>query len=198
MVDQNIHSDDYHEFRNRVSLETFIYLAMYGIKSATKNFTRQFKFTENDWNLSYSDVDLELKEKIENLSLPYILNTINQKKNSPTFNEFSDIFRDKNGELLYRSQIIKDYDPNINSFNDMLNSFTDQEFTGLFFTDNDIYMNIKTLYQILYGITVNSQGRSFGSIIKKTFRNSNIKNMASNKPYVLIGFSGDRLRIRNI
>ena len=40
----------------------FIYLAMYGIKFATNNYTRSFKFNYNDWTYKYSDIDFDLKE----------------------------------------------------------------------------------------------------------------------------------------
>lgn len=54
---------DLHELKEDITnTMCFIYLAMYGVQSATKNFTRDFMFTFNEWSDAYSDIDLDLKE----------------------------------------------------------------------------------------------------------------------------------------
>ena len=35
---------------------------------ATNKFTENFRFTHNDWNLKYTDVNIELKDKIDNIT----------------------------------------------------------------------------------------------------------------------------------
>lgn len=44
----------------------FVYIGMYGIMSATNNFTSDFVFSHNDWNETYTDTDYELKEYFTN------------------------------------------------------------------------------------------------------------------------------------
>lgn len=51
----------------------FVYLAMYGIKSATKNFTQGFNFTYNDWSSAYVDSNDELESFFETEFTPETL-----------------------------------------------------------------------------------------------------------------------------
>lgn len=56
-------SGDLHEIKNDVANTVmFIYLAMFGVKSATAGFTKDFRFTYNEWTDAYSDVDLDMKD----------------------------------------------------------------------------------------------------------------------------------------
>lgn len=56
-------SGDLHEIKNDIrNTICYIYLGMYGILSATKNFTRDFKFSFNEWTDSYADIDINIKQ----------------------------------------------------------------------------------------------------------------------------------------
>jgi hypothetical protein len=56
-------SGDLHEIKNDISnTVVFIYLAMYGVKSATGGFSHDFRFNYNEWTDAYSDVDLDMKD----------------------------------------------------------------------------------------------------------------------------------------
>ena len=59
----------------------FIYLAMYGIKIGTDDYSHSFKFKFNDWKLQYSDVNLDLKEKIEMVTIKNIADWISIPRN---------------------------------------------------------------------------------------------------------------------
>lgn len=76
-------SDDLHEIKNDLLNNTiFVYLAMYGIKEATKDFTSNFKFTYNEWGSNYEDIDQDLKESLSQIDLAklfsYLYNDIEE------------------------------------------------------------------------------------------------------------------------
>ena len=67
-------SKDLRELKNdQLNATIFVYLAMYGIKSATNNFENAFEFTHNEWNAEYADIDHDLKKTIEKIKCDNLL-----------------------------------------------------------------------------------------------------------------------------
>lgn len=67
-------SQDLHELKNdQLNTTIFVYLAMYGIKSATNNFENVFEFTHNEWNAEYADIDHDLKKTVEKIRCEHLL-----------------------------------------------------------------------------------------------------------------------------
>lgn len=60
----------------------FVYLAMFGLKSATNNFTTDFKFTHNEWSNEYSSIDQEFVKSVKAIKLDAILRAARYDKNS--------------------------------------------------------------------------------------------------------------------
>lgn len=67
-------SQDLRELKNdQLNTTIFVYLAMYGIKSATNNFENVFEFTHNEWNAEYADIDHDLKKVVEKIKCEHML-----------------------------------------------------------------------------------------------------------------------------
>lgn len=59
-------SNDLKEIKSDImNAVMYIYIGMYGIKLATNDFKRDFKFSHNEWNDSYSDADVDIKDFLE-------------------------------------------------------------------------------------------------------------------------------------
>lgn len=183
-------SDDFIELKQDINNSiVFIYLGMFGIFSATRNFTRNFEFDYNDWNLKYSDVDLDLRDKIEQLTLQ----TFVRHAKSLTKDHSKDLetaFFDINKNRLYKSDILKDL--GYNSYDDMISLFDNEEAASQFFTDNDIYISAKLLQRLAGDISSQYQ---FTSSLKKIY-NVDVTNIYNNQSYVKCTFFAGRLKLR--
>lgn len=74
-------SSDLHELKDDILCSTiFVYLAMYGVKSATDNFTKAFNFTHNEWSSDYQEVNHELKRQLENIKCSSLLEFCRENK----------------------------------------------------------------------------------------------------------------------
>lgn len=65
------YSEDFYEIRNdKSNLLTYIMFGMAGLSSATNKFTsRKIRFIANDWSSKYIDLDMEVRDLIDNLTL---------------------------------------------------------------------------------------------------------------------------------
>lgn len=183
-------SDSLDEIKNdNLNTILFIYFGMYGILDATKNFTDNFKFSYNDWRLSYSDIDLDLKEKIERVNVQKVCNYI--KTNKIHYDECKCIFFDVYGRRLYLSKTMlelgyKDYD-------DMIKMLSDETLSSSYFAENDVYMNVRLLQRLSGDLSPSAQ---FTQSLKKIYSLSTLPSYYLNQPYVKVSFVGDRLRIK--
>lgn len=183
-------SDSLSELKNNVGNTTaFIYFGMYGILSATKNFTDNFKFSYNDWNNTYSDVDTDSKEKIENITRTQILNYISA--NDKTKEEGKTMFFDMYKNRLYLSKSMTDY--GVTSYEDMLKLLKDDELFYSYFSEYDIYMSLRSIQMIIreYSCTP----ATFTQMFKKLFMLDKLDMLNGNKPYVKITFVGNKIKI---
>jgi len=184
------YSDDLNELkRDNTNIISFIYFAMYGILSATKNFQKNFQFTSNDWKLKYSDIDFELKDVIESINneklYNYLKNPIN--KNSNKY-----ILFDLTKKVLHESYTMKEF--GINNYTDMLEIFkNDEDFTS-YFSENDIYITREGL-QYLCGRSQESS-TTFTDKIKKLYGLSKkLQTVSSNKSVFKVRFRNNKMII---
>lgn len=182
-------SDNLRELKEDLSNTIiYIYFGMYGILFATKNFTSNFKFTENDWKMNYTDVDFDLKEKIELLTPEIIARYI--KSTTKTYEDGHTMFFDMNKERLYSSKTLKEL--GYYNFEDMLRLFEEEEAYLAYFSENDVYMSVRML-QMICGDTNSSI--AFSQALKKLYSLPSLVNIYNNKPYVKVSFSNKRLKV---
>lgn len=183
-------SDSLKELKDDISNTiAYIYFGMYGIMSATANFTRNFKFSYNEWRMTYSDMDFDLKEILENIGPEIILQYI--KKDTRNYDEAHTLFFDMNGERLYTSDTLKTL--GYHNFEEMLRMFEDEEAFISYFSENDVYISVRQLQQICNN---QSSAVSFSQAIKKLYSISSFKtDLYNNKPYLKITFVNKRMKI---
>lgn len=182
-------SDSLKEIKEDISNTiVYIYFAMYGIMSATNNFTSNFKFTENDWKLSYSDIDFDLKEQVENIGPEKIVKFI--RANTKNYEDCHFLFYDTAKEKLYESKTIKIL--GYYNFEDMIKMFEDEEAVINYFAENDAYMNVRLLQLIIGDM---SSAVTFSQSLKKLYGIPSYTLLHSNKPYVKVRFVNNKLKV---
>lgn len=182
-------SDSLSELKNDImNTIAYIYFAMFGLVSATKNFTSNFKFSYNDWRLKYSDIDMDLKEKLEKITNNDIISYI--KRSSTTYSECKYLFYDMNRVKLYESVSLKEL--GYKSYDDMIKMLSDDEALTYYFAENDVYISVRLLQAICMDL---STATTFTQAIKKIYSLSSLPMLAANKPYVKCTFKGKRLKI---
>lgn len=183
-------SDNLHELKDdTMNTTAYIYFAMMGIKHGTANFTKSFKFTSNDWDEKYSDIDFDLKEKLDALTIEKILRYI--RTNDRTMEEAKTMFFDcVEKTRLYNSKSMKMY--GVESLEKMIRLFENTEDFISYFSDNDCYMSLRSLQNIIHdaGTAIN-----FSNSLKKLYKVKEFQKLYNNKGYVKIGFSGKRMKI---
>lgn len=184
-------SDSLKELKDDIiNTTTYIYFAMYGIMMSTHCFKDNFQFNHNDWNLKYADLDMELKDKLDGITLKKI---VDRCKTSPSLKEsLKKTFYDADRVALYRSTTMKQF--SVHSIDDMLAVFSEPEFYTSFFAENDIYISIRSLQTF-----VNDMNSSaiFTSNIKKLYNIQSFNITIGNVPYLKCTFSNGRLKILN-
>ena len=184
------YSQDLHEISNNLlNSTTFVYLAMYGIKSATKGFRKSFEFTKNDWNDTYSDIAFDLKDKIRAISVDKLMGymTKNKKEVKSMFVN-TDIL---NPVAWQDSKELNDF--GFSGVNAIMNLLKSDEYRNDYFVDHDVFLNLKNLKDII-GENVMSQA-IFISNLKRLFANAQIIKTANGKQFVRINLSGNSMRI---
>ena len=180
-------SGDLREFRRDIANTIiYIYMGMYGLLNATRNFTRDFDFTYNEWKTSLADVDLTLKLAIQNVTLKDIYTYA--KRNEESFNECRALFYGESGKRLYRSaqffEVFKD-----SSYETMIEKLLDPEFVRVS-DDKNIFINLRTLKSILGNLMHQT---AFTNEIKKIYNVENLASFYNNQSYLEITLNGDKL-----
>lgn len=169
----------------------FIYFGMMGVRLATNNWVSPFKFTYNDWKLQYSDVDFDLKERIEQLR-PDILG-LTLKKYASKNKDYAYMLYDENKTLLSKSKTIKDL--GYNDIDGLIEMLNDEEISSMYFAEHDIYLSLKCL-QVLVGDR--NPTTSFNSSIKKLYNiTKGFDRLYNNNPYIKCTFIGSKLKVVN-
>ena len=184
-------SQDLHEVKEDVMNSIiFCYLGMYGIMEATKNWVSDFKFGYNDWNQTYTELDLDVKEAVEAITLAKVVNWMKVNKRSESVKTF---MYDRHGTNLYLSKIYADtgFDKSIDGLIKMLE---DDEVSSSFFAENNICVNLKSL-AILSGTLKTQIG--FTQAIKKIYnlQSRDVKRFYNNQSYVEVRVINNKLKI---
>ena len=159
---------------------------MYGIMIGTKNWTKNFQFTENDWNATYFDVDFTIKESIRQLTLQRILSYITKTPEKDCLDMFYGA--DKKKLYLSSSMTILGY----KSFKEMIAMLNDPEKAAHFFADNDIYISVKHLQKLIGN---HDTLITFSKNIRKLFNLKTFERLNNNQAYVRCTFISERLKI---
>lgn len=182
-------SDSLSEIKDNIqNTMMFIYFAMMGIKNATDGFTKNFEFTYNDWKLQYAAIDVGLKEKIDAVNLDKIVRYMNSSKTSS--DEAKVLFFSMDKKRLYDSSVFKEL--GYIGYDDLKQMLADIESSTAFFLDNDVYMNVKLLRQLVG--TLDSP-TAFTQSLKKIYGLNNLTTLYANQPYVKCTFQNRRLKI---
>ena len=182
-------SDTFIEIKNDIMNSVmFIYFGMYGIMEGTKNFTSNFKFTYNDWKMRYTDVDFELREKIESVSPEKIVKYI--KSSDSKYSECKPLLYSYDKARLYASNSLKEL--GYVNYDDMISMLSNPEAYTQYFAEYDFYINLKLLQKIIGDLT---PATSFTQSVKKLYSLTNCYPLYNNQPYVKATFVGRRLRI---
>lgn len=173
-----------------INTTTYIYFAMYGIMLATNQFQRNFAFNHNDWNMRYSDINIELKDTIESISLKRI---VERCQSSSSMKEMmKKTFYDEHRTALHRSSTMKQFD--VNSIDDLLNVFADPSLYTSYFAENDIYISIRSLQTLCNNVETSNM---FTAAVKKIYNITTFDMTIANIPYLKCTFSNGRLKILN-
>lgn len=181
-------SDSLSELKDDIANTTaYVYFAMYGILNATKSFKKNFEFSSNDWNMKYADVDIELKERIDQITLQKL---VDYAKTSAGSIQCKAGLYDMSKLKLYSSPTTKGYSvTNYEQLIKMLES--PAEYTS-YFSENDIYLSVRVI-QALSGALLSPT--AFTQAIKKLYTLSSLEVLGSNIPHVKCTFSNGRLKI---
>ena len=178
-------SDSLSELKDDVSNTTaYVYFAMYGILLATKNFTKNFSFDYNDWNLKYADVDIDLKTIIDSISIKQLADYM-----STNVALCKSGLYDINKKRLANSPVVKIYD--VNEYDDLIKLFKDAENYTAFFSENDIYISLRILQNLSNSLMSNT---SFTQTIRKLY-SPEIITLGANIPHVKCTFRNGKLKL---
>ena len=183
-------SDSLKELKNDLSnVSAYVYFGMYGIMMATKNFTESFKFTINDWNQSYADLDIDLKTKVDGVTIgmvvSYLEALIKRKE------EAKQMLYDINHYRLYSSPLTEMY--GVHDFDSMIKFLETPEYMTAFFDENDIYMNVKLLQGIIKNV---DSPMKFSQELKRLYGIPSYEIFNGNKSYVKVTFISGKLKIK--
>lgn len=166
----------------------YIYFAMYGIISGTKEFTKNFQFTYNDWNESYTDVDVDLKEKLERLT-PINIGTY--MKSGRDSSEICKVgILDLLGTPVYKSDTMKER--GIYTYDAVVELFNNEESFTSYFSEHDVYISTKLLQKLVKDV---GELSDFTRAVKKIYGVTSTKSMYGNKPYVKSSFAKGHFKV---
>lgn len=200
----------------------FVYLAMYGIMSATNGFTEPFKFSYNDWSDTYTDINTELAdffeyaftpetlfrfwfdptvELAENLQdITFYVTDSKAVKGVSKLNAYEEITQDYGKKSCKElATILRQYS-NIVDYDQDGNEMTIREMNGIrFFEQNDLYISIdylRSLVKLLKPQLV-TDNRTFVEDFGKTFKLKKIPKIANNRQYVKARLLGRKVKFVN-
>lgn len=182
-------SDSLAELKDDVANTTaYVYFAMYGIMMATNNFTKNFQFTKNDWSYKYSDIDVELKEKVETIKRETIIEYI--RKSKTNYDECKTLFFDTLKTRLYTSKSMNNL--GYKTYDDMISMIENEEAFINYFSEHDVYMSVRILQSLIKDL---SPATTFTQSLKKVFMIPSFEMLNANKPYVKVTFINNKLKI---
>lgn len=182
-------SDDLKEIKGDITNTiTFIYFAYLGIKEATNSFKESFKFKYNDYKEKYADIDIDLQERILNITNMDIYNFINRLSNTE---DAKVLFFDENKTRLYNGTTFKRVGLK-KGFDSLKLLFKDDETLVSYFSEYDCYMSVRVLQKLLL---IESSAVTFTTSIKKIFNIKDFSYLYNNMPYIRIRFENNKLKV---
>lgn len=199
----------------------FIYLAMFGLKAATNNFTTDFKFTHNEWTSQYANIDEDLVHRIHQITPMSLLEHAN--KNAQTRYEFDKALYSKDHMKLWRKEfdpndfVIQDQETYMKVVNPNTNTVTfksSMDFLNSDYTfkthnpedpDEEVELNLaeqvlqnepeffikSSFLQALVGLARTS-ARDFNVNMRRTFGQTSCERVVDNQPYYRCTFENGR------
>lgn len=184
-------SEDLHEVKNDIgNAVAFCYFGMMGIAHATANFTKSFKFTQNDWKLKYSDVDMDIKDEVEGLTAKQVSDWL--KKRPQKDKEANTLFYDTTGVRLVNSKVLSDL--GYVGTKGIATMLANDEECASFFSENDIFISSNILKMLIADIKTTM---AFNSGLKKIWNLTaqNFRPMFANTMYIKCTFISGKLKI---
>lgn len=190
----------------------YIYLGMYGILSATRRFTRDFKFNHNEWTDAYSDIDVGLKEFFNEIIEPEQYFSIwGDTRVLDDEHQKSAFYADNGRTRIYSLDALKPngvfgFEQAVRYFKgttkmvvvgaDMEEDTIDESNVRLFFADKDFYVSLiylRSLAMKLTKVQIGSQ-REFNDNFKKIFPGASYYACSKRELYVRMRLIGNKLR----
>ena len=205
-------SGDLHEIKNDISNTVcYIYLGMYGILSATKNFTRDFKFTHNEWSDAYSDIDVGIKDYFMDVAeLSDYFSIWGDSRFLDDAHQRIAFFDERGDKRLYQTSAMENV--GANSYDKCIyymSSYTpvtvmDSDGNEIlvnelncrqYMMNHDIYVSLPYLRAMMSRHT-NTQytQREFNDMFKKVFPTANYISCAQRETYVRMRLVGDKIK----
>lgn len=182
-------SENLEEFKNDLSNTViFIYLAFMGIKEATNNFTSTFKFQYNDYKKKYTDIDVDLKDRLDNVTSLDIAKFLALRYDN---DEGKYLLYDENKVRLYQGIGFKEMGYK-GECKEVVELLKDEESVNIYFSNYDAYINLRSLQKIISDL---SPSLTFSTSIKKIYNINDFKYLHNNQAYVKIRFNKGRLKI---
>lgn len=182
-------SDSLEELTSDVMNTTlFVYFAMYGIMKATEGWTKNFKFSYNDWNDSYVNLDIDLKEAISKIKPTFFADYV--KKSSVNYERGKIALMSEDKTRLYNSQCAREY--GIYNYESMIKAFEDENVASMFFGDNFVYLSTKALKDI---VGYKGTQQAFTTELKRIAGISNLTQIGANVSYIKTTLIGQYMRI---
>lgn len=206
-------SGDLHELKEDITNTIcYIYLGMYGILSATKRFSKDFKFSYNEWTDAYSDIDVGLKEFFTEIADPELYFSIwGDTRFLDDEHQKAAFYNDTGKVRLYSLDCLKPlgvfgYETAIRYFKsttsmvvvgaDMEEDTIEESNVRLFFADKDFYVSLAYLRAMAIKHTKMAIGsqRDFNDKFKKIFPTVSYSMCSRREPYVRMRLIGNKLR----
>lgn len=188
-------SDDLRELKkDTLNTTVFVYLAMYGIKTATNNFTSNFKFTYNDWSDDYADIDVFLKDKVNSIRLIDVLEYLIIYSSQNVASHVK--LKDKSSIKKLAQENNLPYEKFLEKCIQDLQSddIETKMYTVEMLESNIKFISIKAL-QTITELSGRLSLLAFTKDLKAAFKISNIHRFNQNLAYVECVFNNERLRL---
>lgn len=192
-------SDSLKELKDDVTNTTiFVYLAMYGIAHATASFTQYFRFTVNDWDYSYTDVNLDVQTQLSAIKIDELMTFVAKSDENKKLFESSFFTTSPRARICASPEAKMLGLTSADAFIVNNTAIDDGEIqdsgnTKDFFLNNQLFVSIRFL-QLYLGNTETPM--LFTQIVKKAFGISSIPFTYGNKPFVrVMTYNGRELRV---
>lgn len=181
---QSNFSDDLKEFNVNDVIE-WSYFAMLGIKLATHNFTNSFKFTYNNWKLHYSDVDVDLKDRLSSINTKDIVRYLVKNPEAPM------TFYTEKKEKLTSSKLGAIYEiVDVDSLISYLKSepYSNEEesdygYYSMFYDGNKVYISTKSILTMIDSL---DNMNTFTRKLKRLYPSAKFERIYNNNLYILV------------